>query len=290
MILGVIPSKTAMLDLTLAIALALPRTTDAFTDSILRDAPPNSTQPVAVVRREGTPRSDRDGSGTPSVIDRTRYTPPNSAPPTFTARRTRGGDRDPSGTRGPCDESDIPFTPLLPVTPTGFTAKTLSEYPTLWFYVPYRSDRVKNGTFSLDTLQGKRVYLISFQLPQTPGFVSIKLPNQKAGLQPNQSYRWHMQLNCASSRRQKEVNFVFHKGVITRIPQISLESRLKQSLDEDIKLITFYKNHEIWDDAFTKATEPKPISTVWTSLLQAVGLEELSNAPMAGAVTITEVK
>ncbi len=52
----------------------------------------------------------------------------------------RPPELEPAGSRGGCEMTDMPFTPLLPVTNYEFSGYTLAEHPTFWFYVPYKTD------------------------------------------------------------------------------------------------------------------------------------------------------
>lgn len=188
--------------------------------------------------------------------------------------------RTPFGTRGPCEQSDRPFTPALPLPNPEFAGQTLSAQPTIWFYVPYASDRVQSGQFWVEDETGQLLDGVDFQLPDTPGFVSVSVP---AALAVNQPYRWYFTLSCVSD--DAEPGIVRHTGLITRINAPELADQLAAaSVEERIRL---YGEHALWYDAAAELANLDSGFDV-THLLQALELDELAQEAIAGPVIIVQ--
>jgi hypothetical protein len=194
-------------------------------------------------------------------------------------------EREPAGTRGSCEKTNQPFTPLLPVTKSGFSGYTLTEHPTFWFYVPYKTNSISSGKFSLEDEEGNTFYRTSFKLPNTPGFVSISIPTTEKPLEKNKQYRWTFTLYCAS-QDPSELPRVWHRGTVQRVDMPALETQLKTAtLEERINL---YLENSIWYDAPTDLAKIRERPQVWRNLLKAMGLEQLAQEAIAGSVVPIE--
>lgn len=219
-------------------------------------------------------------------LDSTITTGSNHETPPVEGRPT---ERDPAGTRGPCEQTKTPLTPLLPISdPTNrFSGFTLSGHPTFWFYVPYKMSSVKSGKFALEDQQGNLVYRTAFNLPDAPGFVSVSIPTTAKTLEQDKLYRWTFTLYCASSD-PLESPPVWHTGTIQRMDQPTLESQLKAATVEE--RINLYVQNKIWYDAPTDLEAIQAVPKTWLSLMKAVGLEQLHREAIAGSVVPLESK
>lgn len=195
----------------------------------------------------------------------------------------RPPEREPAGTRGPCEETEASFTPLLPVSNTEdrFSGLTLSGHPTFWFYIPYKTSSVRAGKFALEDEQGNLVYRTFFKLPDTPGFVSVNLPATAKSLEKDRPYRWTFTLYCASLDRA-EPPPVWHTGTVQRIDMPALESQLKTATLE--KRIHLYTDQKIWYDASTNLGQIHNSPQAWLNLLKAMDLKQLERGEIAGSV------
>jgi hypothetical protein len=203
----------------------------------------------------------------------------------------RPDPREPAGTRGGCEVTDTPFTPLLPISSPGtrFSGYTLTGHPTFWFYVPYKTSSIRSGKFSLeDEQEQKPIYQTDFKLPETPGFVSIRIPIQEKALEKNKLYKWTFTLFCASpdSTPDEEDSFVFHQGLVQRVEKPSLETQLKTATLS--RRINLYVENNIWYDASIDLVETHALPEAWLNLLRAIGLEQLVQTPITGAVVLTK--
>lgn len=189
--------------------------------------------------------------------------------------------RKPTGTRGPCENTNTPFTPLLPVTNSGFSGYTLTGHPTFWFYVPYKTGSVSSGKFVLEDREGNTFYRTSFTLPNKPGFVSISIPNTAKPLNSKEQYKWALKLDCASTD-SGQPNFVIHSGLVEKVDMPNLETELKTAKVED--RINLYVKNSIWYDVSSDLAQIHSRPQAWRDLLKAIGLEQLEQEPIAGAV------
>ncbi len=195
-------------------------------------------------------------------------------------RRTK-----PAGTRSPCEDTDTNFTPLLPDNESEYFGLTLRERPTFWFYIPYKTDSFKSGSFVLREREGNVVYLIDFKLPKTPGFVSVSIPDTAKPLEKNKQYIWKFVLYCASQNSDQPPT-ISHEGLVQRGDMDNLEIQLRTAqLPERIKL---YIDNKIWYDASSDLAQIHSLPQVWRNLLRAIGLEELEQEPVAGSVVQIE--
>lgn len=150
----------------------------------------------------------------------------------------RPGQGTAGGSRGECPAVEGPgLTALMPSSNYG---ETLMEQPTLWFYVPYATEQVVRGEFSLQDEDGNDISdRTAFTLPEDiPGFVGIALP-EAFSLDENIDYQWYLELHCIADGSPLFVN-----GWIQRIsPAAWTETSSPMSEKE------FFIQNEIWFDA-----------------------------------------
>lgn len=197
----------------------------------------------------------------------------------------RPGRRTGGGSRSPCPASQIPLTALVPQNNMG---TTVSDRPSLWFYVPYSPQQASSGEFVLQDEQENDVYRQTFNLPKTPGLVGLKIPQTSAPLAINQSYRWYFKLYCGNSS-SSTANFV--DGWIQRITLTpDLKARLKSKITPTYKE---YGRNLIWFDSLNNLAQLRlnndnpQLEDDWTKLLTATGvdLDKLIQKPLLGKVT-----
>jgi hypothetical protein len=131
--------------------------------------------------------------------------PPKTPPPDN--QRTPGGALGglPNSSNPSCKSTSKPLTALIPVKNPVLTTR---EHPTFLFYVPYASDEVRVGEFSLlvGPEEKTRLYKTRFTLPQTPGIVSITLPSApEYALEEGQYYHWYFKLYCQTNTSSQPV-------------------------------------------------------------------------------------
>ena len=195
-------------------------------------------------------------------------------------------ERIPKGTRGPCENTDYPFTPILPVIPKSeFSGYTLTGHPSFWFYIPYKTSSVSSGKFSLEDEEGNTFYRSFVKLPNTPGFVSVSIPTAGKPLEKNKVYRWNFTLSCTSPDQEQPPQSR-HTGIIQRVDMPALETQLKTATGK--KRLNLYMENKIWYDAPTDLATSKDFSQDWGNLLEAMGLEQIAREAIAGSVVPIE--
>lgn len=199
--------------------------------------------------------------------------PPPSTPP---PNRTRSGGS--LGDEATCHAGDRSVRALIPIENPVLTT---AEHPTFLVYVPYGSDQVEYGEFSvlvgLNEMQ--RLYQTRFTLPAQPGIVSIRLPDApEYALQENEYYHWYFKLACAgSSTTNIQVDGWVQRVALTPDRQSQIESAAPV----------------VWYDALAKVAEQRmadpqspALLSQWQNLLTTIDAAELVEEPIAGPVQI----
>lgn len=202
--------------------------------------------------------------------------------------RGRPGRKGGTATRGDCLTKGIPLTPLVPASNLGLTVK---EYPTFWFYVPYKPNEAMSGEFSLQDEQDNDVYRTPFTLAGTPGIVSISIPSTKAPLEIGKSYRWYFKIYCSP---QESSSPAFVQGWVRRMSLNDINRDLENQLKAGktpLERIALYAENGIWHETLTglaelRRTSPRDVTLdkYWADLLITVGLEMLFQEPIVGSV------
>ncbi len=221
------------------------------------------------------------------------YNPP-PPPPERDAPGNRGG----GGGRG-CGPNSQPTTALIPAQKrmlNGDSEKetvqvwgtTVSERPTFWFDVPDEKSTIKSVEFVLQDNTDQDLYRTWIVPPETPGIVSIRLPEAVA-LEPGMLYHWFLNIDfqCLSDASvTRQIN-----GWVQRVaPDSNLTKMLKNATLEQQAIL--YAKHGIWFDALTtlgdlRRSKPKELSAIenWNRLLQSIGLENLKTEPIVNCCT-----
>ncbi|GAA6617326.1 DUF928 domain-containing protein [Scytonema sp. NUACC26] len=215
----------------------------------------------------------------------TRVPPPTQDDGSSQGRPSR---RTGTGSRGTCPAVSTPLTALVP---SNNITLSVEENPTFWFFVPYKSEAIDSGEFSLQDEANNDVYRTPFTLPKGQGIVSVTVPPE-ISLVPNKKYKWYFKLYCKMPNLQtspKESDFVY--GLVQRVtlrPQI--ENQLKVAT-APLSRITIYSQNAIWHSAITelaklRIAEPRnpTVNNNWANLLKSIGLENLAKEPIVGEV------
>lgn len=203
--------------------------------------------------------------------------PPRTPPP----NKTR-----PGGGLSPHSQSCEPTADRLrALVPADNPVLTTSAHPTFLFYVPHGADEIRFGLFSVLLWPGEtqRLVKIPFVLPQTPGIVSVNLPEvPAAALQEGQYYHWYFQLYCADNdglQPDLEVN-----GWVLRVADPGTDSRPANPATA-----------EIWYDklsALARQRQAAPhdasLMAAWQALMQEIAAEGAAEAPIVGPIVILD--
>lgn len=204
-----------------------------------------------------------------------RKPPPNGSRP--------GGGLNPT-TSSACTSGNTSLQALVPVENPVLTTR---DRPTILVYIPFASDQVELGEFSLFPWpnEQQRLYTVRFTLPKTPGIVSITLPSQpESPLKQDEYYHWYFQLYCRNGNG-KQPDLILH-GFVQRTAFTAERERQINAATPDI-----------WYDALARVatqlqTSPQDsnLRNQWRALLRTIGAENLAEAPLSGAVVPVERK
>ena len=139
-----------------------------------------------------------------------------------------------------------------------------------------------NSSFKITPI--KTLYRSSIVPPETPGIVSIRLPETVTALQAGALYHWFLTINfeCPlDGLVTRQIN-----GWVQRVvPDAKLINLLKNATPEQQAIL--YAKHGIWFDALTtlgdlRRSKPKELGAIktWNRLLQSIGLENLKTKPI----------
>ena len=206
---------------------------------------------------------------------------PPAPPRTPPINGTRpGGGLNP--TNASCSALNDELRALIPIENPVLTT---AAYPTFLFYVPFGREEVQFGEFSLLPWPGEttRHYQTRFTLPESPGIVSVTLPELPAyALAEAQTYRWYFQLYCQNSsgiRPDLTLN-----GAVQRV---ALTPKRSQQIQAAIP--------EIWYDALANVAHQLQMSPQdadlqndWITLLQSINAEDLATMTFSGSVLSLE--
>lgn len=222
----------------------------------------------------------------PSAYAQSTFTPeinqrppaPPSAPPVNDTRPGGGLDADDDF----CRDLGDGLRALIPVESPVLTATT---HPTFLVYIPAGAEAVQYGEFSLLLWPGEetRHYQTRFTLPESPGIVSITIPELPAhALAEDQIYRWYFQLYCgADEGAQPDLTL---SGTVQRVA-------LTPERSQQIEAVS----PAIWYDSLANVANELKVSpsdeqlqTTWRSLMQIIDAKDAEAAPFVGPVLLVE--
>ena len=202
--------------------------------------------------------------------------PPDTGTPT--------GNPTPGTTRpeAACPASSQPLTALMA---NNGRDQTHVEYPTLWFYVPYAATQIHRLEFLLlNRQETETIYRTTVQMMgNQPGLIKVTLPPQpQYALQPNQTYRWYLILDCQDDP-MAEPDRVVDGWVRRSLPDIPLDVQITAKTEP---VHFFYRDQGLWYDAIhhvaqQQMTRPgdRSLTQTWTTLLGELGHSEIAQAP-----------
>lgn len=219
--------------------------------------------------------------------------------------RRAPGRRKGAASRGECPSVNKPLTALVPSTEEfsgegkelAVTAAesvlglTTAEHPTFWFYVPYELTSERPVEFVLLDDQNNYVYKSTFTATgASPGIISFRLPSTATPLEFGKMYHWYFLVNCNLS------NPVFVEGWIQRT---TLSPVLIQQLEAATprERVALYAANGIWHETLTTlaelyraAPQDTRLAADWTTLLQAVDLDNMTSEPLGSVLNYQEIK
>lgn len=190
-----------------------------------------------------------------------------------------GGDLSPSEA---CS-ADNPLAALIPNTNPvypDFPLFTTSANPTLLFYVPYDNEEIRYGEFTIHEYEAPhdrtKLYGGRFELPQTPGIVSLSIPK---ALIPYKNYRWRFKLHCSGNQT------LVSTGYIRRIDSTpEFEDGIREG------------KPDIWYDAIStlaaklRSSQSADDQARWNDLIDEIDSDELDTDVLAPDIIVGPVR
>ncbi|MEH2237651.1 DUF928 domain-containing protein [Nostoc sp.] len=222
------------------------------------------------------------------------------SPPPPPPDRGATGDRGGAASRG-CGVGNQSVIALVPVyketlkqgqteavSVTKVWGLTTEEYPTFWFFFPYKKSAINSIEFVLkdeSSKLGQTLYRTTVTIPEVPGIISIPLSATTPPLQVDKMYHWFFKMKIICNPQQPpEREYV--EGWVQRV---NLNPKLvdgpKQATPQ--QRVKLYAENGIWYDALTTLAElrlAKPqdptLAVEWVNLLKSVDLENLAKQPL----------
>ncbi|WP_445176848.1 DUF928 domain-containing protein [Microcoleus sp.] len=215
---------------------------------------------------------------------------PPRKPPTVSAgprfiQPTEDRDNPPTGlppvVRGKCE--NFPEASFTALVPENKIARTVSDYPTFFFYLP--QPNVELAEFILQDENGNLIYEQALTIKNLSGVISVSIPanTNVPPLEVGKNYTWVFSLVCDPEDRASDK---IERGVVRRV-ELSADI-LRELENADPRRKTFiYAENGIWQDALgnlAAARRANPnarvFQTDWESLLDSVTLLEIAKKPI----------
>lgn len=175
--------------------------------------------------------------------------------------------------------------PLVALVPEANPVLTTSAHPTFLVYVPFSSEDVAFGEFSVlvGLNETTQLYRTQFTLPQTPGIVRISLPPlPETALEEGTFYHWYFKLYCegnTTASADMEVN-----AWVQRISSTAATDRQINEFSPDI----WYDSLAELADRLQASPQDEELGDRWYRLLELIDSENLSQEPLVGTVQLLE--
>ncbi|MBD2249941.1 DUF928 domain-containing protein [Nostoc parmelioides] len=214
--------------------------------------------------------------------------------------RGAAGSRSGAASRG-CEIGNQTVTALVPtyqntlnsdqqsVVPiTQVWGLTNAEHPEFFFFVPYNASSIKNIEFVLQAQtdsKNKTLYRTNLTIPESPGIISVHLPQNEVSLQVGKMYQWFLKVRVQCDQKQP-LRLDYTNGWVQKINQnATLTAQFKQAELE--QKVTLYATNGVWYDTVKSLVELRlsnphnqSLRKQWQTLLNSVGLEQIANQPL----------
>lgn len=189
------------------------------------------------------------------------------------------GRRVGAASRGACPIGKTPLTAIVPESELG---RTVSEYPTLFLYVPSTPEKTKME-FELKGKDENVIYKQEFLSTGRDGIYRIDIPNYVTPLAEGENYFWSFSLIC-SDTDFAGIHYV--GGWINRIENSQFLNGQIQQVDPSDRP-TQYRQQLLWYDLMASLadlhqSDPNnaTFQNKWQETLIEVGLEDLADRPL----------
>ncbi|HEY9612626.1 DUF928 domain-containing protein [Allocoleopsis sp.] len=166
----------------------------------------------------------------------------------------------------------LPATALVPKNNLG---TTVSETPTLFFYIP--QSETKTAEFVLMDNERNEIFQTKITLPGKPGVMKLDVPST-VKLEENKTYWWEFSIICNTQDRSGDR---YIQGMLQRTP-LSPELKTKLEAAKPLQQAELLAQAKIWQESLAiaaqlRGTNPK----AWEELLKSVGLSAIASQPFA---------
>ncbi|MEG4633112.1 DUF928 domain-containing protein [Microcoleus sp. AR_TQ3_B6] len=193
------------------------------------------------------------------------------APSTGKVRSVRGGC---------ASRNQVSLTALTPENKRG---RTVSDYPTFFFYLPQTDAEL--AEFILEDERGNQIYQQELTIKNLAGVIGVSIPANKnvPPLEVGKNYTWKFSVVCDAEDRSSDQ---FESGIVRRV-ELSPDI-LRKLENADLPRKTFiYAENGIWQDALSTlaaARRANPndtdLAADWESLLNSVTLDAIAKEPI----------
>lgn len=205
-------------------------------------------------------------------------------------RRPGEDERTGSAGGGGANRDRCPYTTeeliaIIPVAATNgipYEEKTISGYPTWWFYVPYAGSGNLQSEFVLIGSDEQIIYREKSSIPEAPGILKVSWPESESPLAQGRRYRWVFSIVC------NPVNPSGSATVNGWIRRVSSEEADLLSNNSDQQSYFAYADSLYWFDLLSeidrrRSEEPEVFDPLWDGILcqvysQSPRLENLAES------------
>ncbi len=173
---------------------------------------------------------------------------------------------------------------MMPLSPQDGFSVTVSNRPTLFWYVPATTAKI--AEFRLLGNDDQELYHQTIGLSGQAGVVSLTLPDRvtESLLTPNQELRWQFSVTCDPNQPSKNP---FVEGVIQRnTPDQALIDRVNQAASASERA-NVYANAGVWQEAISTLVTQRcltptdtALTSSWQNLLKSVRLDNYADEPI----------
>jgi hypothetical protein len=188
---------------------------------------------------------------------------------------------EPGFVRGKC--GDLPQVSFTALVPENKIARTISDYPTFFFYLPQPNAEL--AEFILEDENGNQIYGQALTIKNLSGVIGVSIPanTNVPPLEVGKKYSWVFSLVCDPEDRAADK---VEKGTVRRV---ELSADILRQLDaaNPREKTVIYAENGIWQDALgnlaaARRANPndKDLAADWESLLDSVTLGEIAKEPI----------
>ena len=189
--------------------------------------------------------------------------------------------QEPGRVRGKCE--NFPQASFTALVPENKIARTVSDYPTFFFYLPQPNAEL--AEFILQDENNKLIYSQALTIKNLSGVIGVSIPanTNVPPLEVGKKYTWVFSLVCDPEDRAADK---VEKGTVRRV---ELSADILRQLDaaNPREKTVIYAENGIWQDALgnlaaARRANPndKDLAADWESLLDSVTLGEIAKEPI----------